>query len=90
MKNCIHFTIVKCITIIQLFLLYLTYTGKLYYRMHLHDVEVKREEIKSNNNALYALRRGLQLRNYVTGIRTDLHETRAAEKRERQNRAIAE
>ena len=58
--------------------------------MYLHHVETKREEVKNNNMALYALRRGLQLRNYVADIRTELHENRAREKRERQNKAIEE
>ena len=51
--------------------------------MHLQGLEDKRAEERQSTNALYALRRGLQLRNYVTGIRTELHESRAAEKREK-------
>ena len=58
--------------------------------MHLQELEDKREAVKQNNNALYALRRGLQLRNYVTGIRTELHESRAAEKREKHEAMIAQ
>ena len=48
------------------------------------------DEKRNKGNELYALRRGLQLRTYVANIRTELHESRAREKRERQNKAIAE
>jgi len=62
----------------------------LQYRLYLQDLADELEVKRNNQSGLYAFRRGLQLRAYVQSIRTDLHETRAAEKRERQNKFIAE
>jgi hypothetical protein len=51
----------------------------------LQDIQDKKDEESARNNQLYALRRGLQLRHYVSTIRTELHEERARVKFERQN-----
>ena len=61
----------------------------LYYsRLHLKDVQEKKDAENLRANNLYALRRGLQLRQYVTTIRTELHEERARKKFERQNEIL--
>jgi len=57
-------------------------------RLHLKDIQDKKDAESARNNQLYALRRGLQLRHYVASIRTELHEERARKKFERQNEIL--
>lgn len=58
------------------------------YRYYMKEKEIERAQTKKKKDEIFGPLRGIQLRDYVHAVRTQLHETRLREKKERFNQAL--